>query len=479
LVPHQALKSARAHTARETSGRAVRFAFLAIACLAPAVCAAKPAAPGPPRYQDMVRETVLPNGLRVLLLQDRKAPVVSFQVWYRVGSRDEIPGKTGLAHLLEHMMFKGTKRHGPKTFSRMIGRNGGDDNAFTSEDQTVYFENIASDRVEVAVELEADRMMNLQIDRAAFQSERDVVIEERRMRTEDDPTGDLAEQLDSVSFSAHPYRNPVIGWMEDIRGLTREDALAFYKTYYRPSNAVVVAVGDFDNAAMLALIRKHFGPLPKLPPPVKRKFGEPVQRGARRLVLRRPAELPSLLRSYHAPRLDDRDFGALEVIDAILSQGRSARLLQSLVYKQQIAASVSADYDGVNIDPRGFMLYAQLFPGRKLEEAEAALEKEIALLKEGGVTPADIAKAKTQIEASWYRTQDSMFYRGMLIGQYEMAADWRTIDAYLPAIRKVQVADVQRAARRVFTPANATTATLVPTRPPARAAAPAPHGGIR
>ncbi|MFQ5457611.1 MAG: M16 family metallopeptidase, partial [Myxococcota bacterium] len=201
---------------------------------------------GPPRYQDVVQEASLPNGLRVLLLEDRRAPVVSFQVWYRVGSRNEVPGKTGLAHLLEHMMFKGTPRFGPKTFSQTVGRNGGDDNAFTMKDATAYFENIASQNAEVAVELEADRMAHLLLDAEEFRSERDVVTEERRLRTEDDPGRELSEQLNSVAYSAHPYGNPVIGWMGDIRSLTREDALAFYRRYYRPSNAVVIVVGDFS-----------------------------------------------------------------------------------------------------------------------------------------------------------------------------------------------------------------------------------------
>ena len=437
------------------------------------------AAGAPPRYQDLVREETLPNGLRVILLPDRKAPVVSFQVWVRVGSRDEIPGKTGLAHLLEHMMFKGTPRHGPKTFSREISRNGGDDNAFTTEDQTVYFENIASDRVDVAAELEADRMTHLTLDPQSFRSERDVVIEERRMRTEDDPTGELAEQLEAAVFDAHPYRNPVIGWMDDIRGLTHGDAKDFYTRYYRPSNSFIVAVGDFEPAAMMATIRKRFGPLPRLPPSNHRTFREPAQKGPRRVTLRRPAELPAIMIAWRAPGLADPDFPALEVADAILSDGRSARLLQSLVFRQQVATSVAADYDGITLDPRIFLVYAQAFPGRSPVKVEKALLAEVDRLRNQPVTEAEIAKAKTQIEANWYRAQDSAFYRGMQIGQYEMVGDWRRIDDYLPAIRKVRPADVQRAARRIFTEDSRTTATLLPTRPRKAAASAPGHGGTR
>jgi zinc protease len=431
----------------------------------------------PPFYRSAVREKTLPNGLRVLLIEDHKAPVVSFQVWYRVGSRNEIPGKTGLAHLLEHMMFKGTPRFGPKTFSQTISRNGGDDNAFTMNDETVYFENIASDRVEVALKLEADRMMHLLLDPGELLSERKVVLEERRMRTEDEPSQDLAEQLDAVAYTAHPYRNPVIGWMDDIRNLTREDAVEFYKRYYRPSNAMIIAVGDFDGDSFFALIRKHFGPLAKLPRPEEPKFSELKQKGERRVTLRRPAELSLVYKSYHAPRLGDRDFPALEVLEAVLSSGRSARLVQSLVFKTNLATSASADYDGLSIDPRTFQIYAQVFPGRKIGEVETAIEREIRKLLKEKIPGREIRKAKTRIEADWYRAQDSMFYRGMLLGQFATAGDWRAIDEYLPAIRKVRARDVRDAARRLFIEDNKTTAVLIPTEAGKRGRGSPSHGG--
>lgn len=432
---------------------------------------------GPPRYQDVVREEALPNGLRILLLEDHRAPVVSFQVWYGVGSRNEITGKTGLAHLLEHMMFKGTPRFGPKTFSQAIGRSGGDDNAFTMKDATVYFENIASGNVEVAVELEADRMTHLLFDPAAFQSERDVVIEERRLRTEDDPSRELSEQLSAAAYTSHPYMNPVIGWMGDIRGLTHEDALAFYKRYYRPSNAIVIVVGDFASGAMLALIREHFGPLPRLPAPKQLRLTESPQEGPRRVVLRRAAQLPVIYLSYHAPRLGDPDFAALEVLDAILSGGRSARLPQALVFRESFATSASSSYDGISVDPGTFSFHAQVFPGRGTDEVEKALRAEIRKLRESDPPRAEIRKAKTQIEADWFRSQDSMFYRGMLLGQFATAGEWRDIDGYLPAIKKVRTKDLRRAARRIFNPNNETSAVLEPTGPIAGGTAGAPQGG--
>jgi zinc protease len=458
------------------------FRFILPLCAVATLLSAGPtvdARAGSPRYQSAVREEALANGLRILLLEDHKAPFVSFQVWYRVGSRNEVAGKTGLAHLLEHMMFKGTPRFGPKTFSQTIGRNGGDDNAFTMSDQTVYFENIASDRVEVAVKLEADRMTHLLLEPGAFQSERDVVLEERRLRTEDGPSRELSEQLDAAAYTAHPYMNPVIGWMDDIRNLTHEDAVAFYRRHYRPSNAIIIAVGDFDGDALLALIRKHFGSLAKLPRPEEPKLSEPEQKGKRRVILRRHAELPLIYRSYHAPRVGEPDSPALEVLEAVLSNGRSARLLQSLVFAENLATYASAAYQSLSIDPSSFQIHLQVFPGRKVEEVEAAIEREIDKLKEEEIPEREIRKAKTRIEADWYRAQDSMFYRGMLLGQFAMAGDWRKIDAHLPAIRKVRSADVRRAARRLFRTDNDTTAILIPTDPGAPADGSHPSGGTR
>src|SRR5512145_158899 len=216
--------------------------------------------------QDLkVTEKVLSNGLKVLLKEDHKSPVVTFQVWYRVGSRNERLGKTGMSHLLEHMMFKGTTKYGPKQFSQTVKRNGGNDNAFTSADYTAYFENFAADRLEIAMDLEADRMQNLLLDPKDFLSERDVVKEERRMRTEDDPTSVMVEQMMATAFAAHPYQWPVIGWMADIGNLTRDDLADHYRTFYAPNNATIVIVGDFDAAKALPLVKKHFGNIPRGP----------------------------------------------------------------------------------------------------------------------------------------------------------------------------------------------------------------------
>jgi len=231
--------------------------FLALALLAPAAAHAA----------DGVVTATLPNGLRVLLLEDARSPIVSLQVWYRVGSRNEQRGATGIAHFLEHLMFKGTPTYGPRQFARIVEQNGGQDNAFTSQDVTSYFVNIAADKLDLVVELEADRMQNLLLDPKDIDSERQVVIEERRTRTEDDPSGFLGEEVSSIAFKAHPYGYPIIGWMEDLKRLTPDEIRAFYRTYYVPNNAIVVAVGAFRAEDALERIKRRFGRIPRGPEP--------------------------------------------------------------------------------------------------------------------------------------------------------------------------------------------------------------------
>ncbi|HET6364593.1 MAG TPA: pitrilysin family protein, partial [Nitrospirota bacterium] len=234
--------------------------------------------------QDMkVTENVLPNGLKVLLKEEHKAPVITFQIWYKVGSRNEKLGTTGISHLLEHMMFKGTKKYGPKTFSQTVMRNGGNDNAFTGKDYTAYFENFAADRIGISLDLESDRMQNLLLDPKDFLSEREVVKEERRMRTDDDPTSTMVEEMTAAAFIAHPYEWPVIGWMADINNITRGDLYNHYHTYYAPNNATIVVVGDFDTKTLLPQIEKYFGQIPRGPIVPRVAAAEPKQLGERRI----------------------------------------------------------------------------------------------------------------------------------------------------------------------------------------------------
>ncbi len=420
----------------------------------------------PPKPRELeVFETTLDNGLKVLLLEERKAPVLTFHVWYRVGSRNEQPGRTGLAHFMEHMMFKGTPQMGAQAFSQVIRRNGGRDNAFTSQDYTGYFVTLAADRVHLPLEMEPDRMVNLLLDSDEVERERNVVMEERRLRTEDDPTSSLWEKAQAAAYTTHPYRNPVIGWMEDIRKLSREDLQAFYKAYYAPNNAVVVVVGDFKRAELLPRIQKAFGAIPRGPDAPAVRSVEPPQTGERRVTLtREDAKLPFIMAVYHVPTLTDPDSYPLEVLEVILAGGKSARLHRSLVYEKQLALSAGAYYARVSADPEVFSLYASALPGKGAEELEQALYVEIERLKTELVSPRELDKAKNQIEASFIFSQDSIFSLARQLASYEIVAGWRHWKAYVPGIRAVTAADVQRVAQKYFTAENRTAGVLIPGR---------------
>lgn len=413
--------------------------------------------------QDLkVTEKVLPNGLKVLLKEVHKAPVATFQIWYKVGSRNEYLGKTGLSHMLEHMMFKGTKKYGPKTFSQTVQRNGGNDNAFTSHDYTAYFETFAADRIEISLELESDRMQDLLIDPKEFLSERDVVKEERRMRYEDDPVNNMVEQMMSVAFSAHPYQWPVIGWMADISSFTRDELYNHYRTYYEPNNATIVVVGDIDAQKLLTRIEQYFGGIPRGPEVRKVSAVEPKHPGERRVVVNRQAELPAVFAGFNVPTLKHPDSYALEVLQGVLSSGKSSRLYKSLVYEKQIALYAGGDYDNVSADPNLFYLYAGVMPGKTTEEVEKALYTEIDRFKTEPITDEELQKAKNQIEASFIMGQDSNFNQAMLLGQFESVASWKLLEKYVENIRAVSKEDVMRVAKDYFSEDNRTVGILVP-----------------
>ncbi len=409
-----------------------------------------------------VTEKILPNGLKVLLKEEHKAPVVTFQIWYKVGSRNECLGKTGMSHMLEHMMFKGTRKYGPKTFSQTVQRNGGNDNAFTSHDYTAYFENFSADRIDISLELESDRMQNLLIDPKEFLSEREVVKEERRMRYEDDPINSMSEQMMAVAFSAHPYQWPVIGWMTDINNLTRDDLYKHYRTYYAPNNATIVVVGDFDAKKMFARIESAFGPIPRGPDVPKVGAVEPKHRGERRIVVKKQAELSAVFAGYNVPTLKQKDSYVLEVLQGVLSSGKSSRLYRSLVYEKQLALYVGGDYDNISADPNLFTLYAGVMPGKATDEVEKAFYSEIDKLKTEFVSEEELQKAKNQIESSFIMGQDSIFYQAMLLGQFETVADWRLLESYVYNIRAVTKEDVMRVTKEYFTEDNRTVGILVP-----------------
>jgi zinc protease len=424
--------------------------------------------------REQVFETLLPNGLKVILLENHKAPLVTFQVWYRVGSRNEAWGKTGLSHMLEHMMFKGTEKVGPEEFSRIIQENGGDDNAFTSHDYTAYFENLSADRVQVAIDMEADRMQNLILREEDFRTERMVVMEERRLRTEDNPQAVLTEQIMATAFQTHPYHWPIIGWMEDIARFALEDLKAYYKTYYNPVNAFLVVVGDFKKEELLPKIEKAFGSYTKGVAPIQDRDKDPPQIGERRILVKKEAQLPTILMAYHVPNLHDSDSYILEVIATLLSGGKSSRLYQSLVREKRLVLSADADHDLVSRDPSLFALSADLLPGKEVSEVEKAFDQEIERLQREPVGKQELEKAKNQIEASFIFGQDSIFYQAMLLARHEIAISWKAIDDYLPSIRKVTPEDIQRVAKKYLSPDNRTVGILIPL--PLKEGKPVPEG---
>jgi zinc protease len=425
--------------------------------------------------RDSAFETVLPNGLKVILLENHKAPLVTFQVWYRVGSRNEAWGKTGLSHMLEHMMFKGTEKIGPEEFSRIIQENGGNDNAFTSHDYTAYFENLSSDRVQVAIGLEADRMQNLLLREEDFRTERMVVMEERRLRTDDNPQAVLTEQVMATAFQVQPYHWPIIGWMEDIARFTLEDLKTYYKTYYNPINAFLVVVGDFKKEELLPKIEKAFGSYPKGVAPNQEKDKDPPQLGERRIFVKKEAQLPFLVMGYHVPNLREPDSYVLDVIATILSGGKSSRLYQDLVREKRLVLSADADHSLISRDPNLFTLSADLLPGKEVAEVEKAFDQEIERLQKEQVGKQELEKAKNQIEASFVFGQDSIFYQAILLAQHEIAFNWRAIDDYLPSIRKVTPEDIQRVAKKYLIPDQRTVGILIPL--PPKEGKPLPEGG--
>ncbi len=430
-------------------------------------------APAAQTYAERVHEKILPNGLKVLLLEEHKAPVAVFQVWYRVGSRNEQLGKTGLAHMLEHLMFKGTQKIGPEEYSKIIQRNGGNDNAFTSDDGTTYFATMASDRLSVIVDLEADRMHNLTFDEAQFDPEHHVVLEERRLRTDNNPVAALFEQINSAAYSAHPYEWPTIGWMNDIAQVTREDALGFYHTYYEPGNAFIVCVGDFSTDELETQIDKAFSGVPPgdAPPPVRAV--EPVQQGERRAVLKREAELPFVALAHHVPNLSSPDGPALEVLSAILGGGKSSRLHQHLVYEKRLAREIGTNFELTSVDPGLFFVYAQPLPGKATAEIEKQLLAELSDVQTKPVSDRELLKAKNTLEAGFVLGQDSLFYQALMLGQYELAGGWRQADSYVPSIRAVTAQDILRVARFYLTAPNRTVGTLEPLPIPPGKRAPA------
>ncbi|MER2514964.1 insulinase family protein [Candidatus Accumulibacter phosphatis] len=424
-------------------------------------------------------EQQLPNGLRVIVKEDRRAPTVVHMVWYRAGSMDETNGRTGVAHVLEHMMFKGTPNAGPGEFNRRVAAAGGRDNAFTSRDYTAYFQQVPEHKLAEMMQLEADRMRHLTLDPAEFAQEVRVVMEERRLRTEDQPQSLLFEQLTATAFQAHPYRVPIIGWMNDLENLAPADARRWYDNWYAPNNATVVVVGDVDHQAVFALATQHYGPLQARQLPVRKPQDEPPQLGTRRLSVKAPADLPLVMMAYKVPVIrhveQDVDPYALEILGAILAGHDAARFSTSLVRRQQLAVEAEADYDSTARGPGIFYLRASPSEGKSVSELEAGLRAEIAAVQERAVSADELARAKAQLIAGQIYKLDSMFAQAMEIGQLEaVGIPYAQKRRLLEKLQEVTAAQVQTVARRYFSDQGLTVAELVPQPLPSAARSPAP-----
>ncbi len=408
-----------------------------------------------------VHEDSLANGLRILVLEKHDLPIASFQVWYRVGSRNERPGITGISHLLEHMMFKASGKIGPDDFTRIVQKYGGHNNAFTSKDYTAYYENIAVEFLPQMMELEAGRMYQLKLDSLEFESERNVVIEERRLR-ENSPWGRLAEESDAAAFMAHPYGWPILGWPSNLRTITLKDMRQHYSTYYAPNNATVVVVGDVNPKEMVKSVNQYFGQIPRgqQAPPLVATV-EPIQVGERRASVVRQAQMPLMLIAYHGCLAGEYDEVALDLLSTILSGGESARLYQSLIYRQKLALYAEA-YNDARTDPGLISFYAAPIAGRTTAELEQALYAELDLVKTQGVTPAELAKAKSQLKAQYIFSRQNNYRLGEQLGSAATRHDWRDINNYLKYLDKIKAEDIKQAAVKYLSPENRTVTTLVP-----------------
>ena len=411
----------------------------------------------------------LNNGMKVVMISNHRAPVVTHMVWYKVGAADEGPGETGIAHFLEHLMFKGTSRFKPGEFSKTLARHGGQENAFTSYDYTAYFQTVASDRLEMVMEMEADRMTGLILTEEIIAPERQVVLEERRSRVDNNPSSILREQTRAASYLNHPYRRPVIGWEHEIAGLDLKRILAFYKRWYAPNNAILVVAGDITMETLKPLAEKYYGSIPAANTPERIRPTEPPQKSARTVSLKDPrVRQARWSRSYLAPGQgtlkspdESDDIYALEVLSEIISGGSSSRLYKSLVVDGKLAQSAGSYYSGDGFGPGRFGFYASPRPGIPFDQIEMAIDIEIAKILKDGVTEDELNRATTRMQDEAIYARDSQSGGARALGA--ALASGSTIDdveSWPERIGSVTLAGVQAAAQKVFIESNSVTALL-------------------
>ncbi len=427
--------------------------------------------------QVQVQSKTLPNGLRILVQQDSSIPNIAVYTFYRVGSRNEHEGITGLSHFFEHMMFNGAQKYGKGEFDSALDNAGGNNNAYTSNDATVYQDWTPSSALELVMDAESDRMANLAFIPAVVESERQVVYSERRLRTDNSNPGMLDEAMNAAAYESSPYHWPVVGWPSDIEGWTIDDLKSYHSMGYSPANATMVVVGNVKADDVFALADKYFGPVPTHTPPPPVRTKEMPQLGERRVSVHKPAQLPLLIVGYHTVNSRNPDLYPLRVLDGLLSTGQSSRLYTSLVSRQQLALSINTDQEE-RLDPGLFTFFAQPRAGVDPLKLEAALYTELDTVRSTPVSDAELTKAKNQLIAQHYRDLRTIAGRAQAIGNADFYfGDWQHLNQEEALINAVTAADVQRVAAKYFLPANRTVATLIPEVAPAASHAAAPKEG--
>jgi zinc protease len=414
-----------------------------------------------------IKNWSLPNGLEVLFLADHKAPIATVQVFYHVGSKDEHVGIRGVAHMFEHMMFKGSEHVPPEEHARLLKEVGGQVNAFTTEDLTAYHDTVPPSYVGFALELEAERMRNLKLLPSTIDSERHVVEEEKRLRVDNDPIGKAIEKFRALAYIKHPYNWTPIGTIEDLEKVTPADAQRFYDTYYQPNNATLIVVGDVDEATVRKLVDQHFGPIPKGPPPPRTTAEEPPQTAMREETLRVEVQVPVVVGGYHIPRAGDPDIPALEVLAAILSGGESSRMHQRLVRREHLAIGAGGVAETLE-HPGLFLVYAAYLPNRDAARVQAVLSEEVARVRDQPVAPAELDKAKNQLAAAFVFGLQTVDGVAQALGRSQyVEGDWKRFVEGATRYLAVTAADVQRVAKKYLIDTNLTRVTLAQPGPEA------------
>ncbi len=414
-----------------------------------------------------VYEHKLKNGMKVLVNEDHRAPVVVSQVWYKVGASYEANGRTGLSHVLEHMMFKGSNKYQPGEFSKIIAKHGGRENAFTGKDYTAYFQQLEKSRLKVSMEMEADRMVNLTLPNDEFTKELAVVIEERHMRTDDKPRSKTYEQFNAMAYMSSPYGQPIIGWQNDLDNMKIEDLQRWYQQWYTPSNATLVVVGDVNHKEVFEMAEKYYGVIPARKVAQLKPRTEVPQVGERRIVVKAPAKLPYLLMGYKVPSLKtaekEWEVYALEVLAGILSSGSSSRFPKRLVRDQQIASSADTGFNLYARQSEIFLIDATPAAGKELTILEDAILKQLDDVKKNLVSDKELASIKAQVVASNVYERDSIFYQAMQLGTLEtVGLGWQRMDEYVAKVREVTAQQIQQVAKKYLVADHLTVAHLIP-----------------